>query len=655
MNNEEELQLYRTVTAISGDIIYRYCMDTDCMELFYGRTMMSKYGSSISNYSSMIKNQSKNDEADNQIDEYLEAIKGLRGYFEYRVKLNFFSNDTHWYRITGKTEYDGNNQPISVVGKMTVEDELHTLESVSVSGAKHIDQLTGVYNKTGVKKQLALKCRQLAGAKSVLLDLSIDDIHRKCGNDERAQEQAVINVAQCIKRIFSYDACIGRVKAFDFTVFYYGNDPTEGFLSKLELLKKNINEISIAGTAEPLTVSGGIYYGPFEAGDEYEIREKAHMALTSARYRGKDVMVMYSDELEDAYNAYNRDIGVDDEYNNVKFDHQLVEKALDIVSGTGNIDEAVNLIFKKIGQKYHIDRIMVHEMNTRRHTVRVSYDWYNPDNIALKGRLSHEPLPEYEKLESVLERKDIIIVNDTRDITSEFSDIINNIGLKSFVQCAFIGQDDISGCVGFENYSGRHSWSQSEIKTFKLITQLVSSFLIRIRSYEEMLRINENNETHDILTGFLKYDTFLAEAQKYIEDNPNAELAVIYTGMKEFRRINSEYGFKIGDRILKGYSELFQAGEERFIVGSRINADNFIALVNLYDKRGNALSEAALDNFNRQFAMKYGHICPNVNLIINAGATKINDRSVPFEEYVKTAFAAREEAIADDNIIVVIK
>ncbi len=659
-NLKDELNIYRTVASMSGDTLYRYDIAGDEMELFFGQASMSKYGSHISNYVSMLKNtgmlgQTDADTAEKLI---LTLLTGEPGYFEYEVQLNSHTGVFHWYLITGKTMYDDMNKPSYVVGKMTNIDE-HHMSITSELSDEYMDPLTGVLSKAFFKKKLSEKCGEMNGAEGALAVISIDDFKKICElNEYVSADNIVLNVSQSIKRIFSYNVAIGRTKQDEFTICYFGENVRNEFVPKLEELKNNIYALKIAGLANGrITISGGIFFGPFKKGDEYDIRDKARMALVSAQYRGKDCFVMYSRELEEAYNVYNSDLGLDESYDNINFDHHLVEKALDIMSSTGNVEEAVNSILKRIGKKYKLDRIYVQELNYEEKTVNVTYSWIRDTHPYLAARLAGEKQMDYEWVRNRYFDKDIIIINDIDELKKDpvlFSRA-KAVGVKSIVQCVFSGNLICGGCMGFETYGDRHVWSETEIKTFRLMTKLVSTFLLNVRSYEELLLEDKSHATHDVLTGYYKLDTFVAEADRYIRHHSDEKLALIYTGMKYFSRINDIYGYEAGDEILKAYGEELKRGEERFIMGCRVNADNFLTLMHEFDSRGVRVNESAVDRLNARFGERFAARYPEVNITVNAGIIYISGEAVPMKKSIERVISARETALADDRITCVIE
>lgn len=632
----EELNMYKTVAEMSGIIVYRYGVKDDSMKFYFSKTEMSKYGSVINGYVQMLKRQ-QSVRQDIEAGQFIDALLNpMAGYFQCKARLTNSSAAGRMYSIVGRTIYDSHNNPEYIVGKMTDIDDngVAFSNNTMTDGAR--DPLTGIYNKSGMKNRLADLCIRLDGKEAAFVNLGITGL-KKSGRHIYDSDAVIINIAQLLKREFVYDVYIGRNKEDEFYIAYYGDVPKDRFLARLDHIRECVKAMG------DVDVCGGIYLGSFKKGEEYEIREKAHMAYVASKYKDGNAFVMYSADMDVTDELKNK-TKLSSEFINVEFDHKLVERSLDIIYNSGSVDEAIEHIFNKISRKYGIDRIMVQELDKENKAVNITYDWISDKYPYLRGIINRERTPEYSHILQVYNHNDMIVVPDTSVyVTDEaFMNKIKSIGLKAFVQCIFNGKHNKGGCVAFECYGEKHEWTDTELKTFKLITQLLSVWLINVRSYEEMLSVEKSYKTHDALTGLLKYEVFLTEAEKYIRRETTERLAIVYTGMADFLKINSRYGYDVGDMILKGFAQVVSE-YDRYVMGCRVNADNFIFLVHAFDPRGNVISASSVSRLNDRFYEKCENLCPGIDISVCAGISVITEPET-IRSYVERAFMARGRA-----------
>lgn len=632
----EELEIYKTVASMTGAILYRYDIAADRMEFIFGRCEASKYGSTINNYVQMLYRQRSTGQGSRiNVEDLIQGLKSPeRGYFECEARMSNFTTKVKWYSVIGKTVYDDNNEPQYIIGKMTELEDTAVSGTDSAGDNVSYDIITGLLNKKGILNKLSEKCGELCGAEAAFAEFKIEIAGNGRNSDNENPE---ISIAQYLKRKFAYNAYLGRGDKGEFYVLYCGEISEKRIVSYFEDLKDDISDI-VRPAGNEAVVNGGIYVGPFNAGREHDIAEKAHMSLLKAKYYHPGSVVRYSDEIDMEINESRRRL------ENVEFDHKLVESALEIMSGSGNIGEAIRLIFDRIGQKYGLDRIAVQELDSHSKTTKVTYSWITAKHPDIEGRILKERLVDYEDLKVIYGQKEITVVSDTKSMADhKFYSKIQATGLKSFVQCIFTGSHHISGCVSFECFGNRHEWNDTEIKTFKMISQLVSSFLLNMREYEEMLNVRASFETHDPLTGLYKYKAFKQEADQYIKYDKDNKLAVVYAGIKNFLSVNARFGYEVGDDVLREYARIL-SDDKRFIMGCRINADNVVALFKVYDEQGNRISASAISRINYLFSSEYEHKCPGMDITIIAGIAEITDIEKPLNYYIDKALSARGRA-----------
>lgn len=112
---------------------------------------------------------------------------------------------------------------------------------------------------------------------------------------------------------------------------------------------------------------------------------------------------------------------------------------------------------------------------------------------------------------------------------------------------------------------------ENNVKQYLLCWTDVTAFLERVRSTDK-------------LTGTLAYDKFYAEAIKKLS-HTDRNYSILYFGIRDFARINDEFGFEIGDMVIKLLASRFQDVLSEHELICRIKGDDFIVMVedkNLY-------------------------------------------------------------------------
>ncbi len=633
-NTNEELDLYREVHAMTGDIVYKYSIADDVMVIYKSSDVKSQNGTVISKYVDMLRKQSCTDEERQKLDTYIDAVSsGKTGFFEMELKLKFNGAAGNWYRTVGKTVYDDNNEPVYVIGKLIPlgmgEGDGNTVNR------ENIDSLTGVLKAEEFKKQFAAKCEEYNGVPGGFIIVTVREADNGYADGaDSIKDNAYIDVVQRLRRLFYYNAIIGRIKPDEFVVAYYGRNVSTEFLNKVDDFKEDLKEMEIRGVKDGvITVSGGVYCGNFERDRMFAILNKASMAMAFAKYSGGNTIQIYTEDLEEVFHTYNSESR---RIRNsiMKIEHKLIKNTLDVLTDRDDVEETIRELFEIVGREYNLDKVVMYEFDIPEHKIDNTYFWSKSgkDTPVLK-----KTSIDYRTIDWFNLKTEMAVVSDASQIKeADPLSVIITEGLKSFVVAGFqVGT--VTACISFENHTAKHKWLESELKVFEIVRRLVSTCLINIRLYREVLSNSRDSNNLDALTGLYKQNVFREEANKYIALHSDEKLGIVSVKLDGFLRINEYYGFDAGDDILKKYTQVLKNNKDRFIMGCRLNADNVVALVKLFDDRGRILSEATVDmlyqDFMRECSLKY----PVVGLRIKSGLAKIANDGCDISAYI--AFA----------------
>jgi len=159
----------------------------------------------------------------------------------------------------------------------------------------------------------------------------------------------------------------------------------------------------------------------------------------------------------------------------------------------------------------------------------------------------------------------------------------------------------IDGCV--HTFSVRYREMRDDNGTY-----LGCFFLMDDRTEEiEDLKREKYRATHDKLTGLLTRTAFIEEAEKILSENQNEKFYLIATNIREFKLINTLFGNKTGDLILrKQAEELTKMCVDKRMTAGRIMGDKFAMLipVDMYDKSAAMQSMSEVEQITKAYNYK---------------------------------------------------
>lgn len=228
-------------------------------------------------------------------------------HFNAEIRIRNIWGDYGWARVTGMLQKDKKGKTIGFVGKIFNVDEQLNEEKKLVQRAEN-DLLTGVLNKKTLEKRADLKVKERDGQYVIFYMIDLDNF--KNVNDKLGHiygDQAIVETAQCLNKVFANQDCIGRLGGDEFAVCVayraFDEESLRNFIKKKaeEICEVNRRTYTDGATSISISSSVGIAYAPDMGSSFNELYQKADTALYVSKENGKNTFHIYSerDERED--------------------------------------------------------------------------------------------------------------------------------------------------------------------------------------------------------------------------------------------------------------------------------------------------------------------------------------------------------------------
>lgn len=133
---------------------------------------------------------------------------------------------------------------------------------------------------------------------------------------------------------------------------------------------------------------------------------------------------------------------------------------------------------------------------------------------------------------------------------------------------------------------------------------------------------NKNNGlVYDSLTGVLSFKSFMEEAQRILDENPEKQYMILAWDIERFKVVNDIFGMTMGDKVLKDIVNTFSRQIFSDGIIGRIGGDKFICFCN----RDNI--DTALLSDRMKYSIETAH--ERYRLFIQAGLYYVEDRTIP--------------------------
>lgn len=533
--------------------------------------------------------------------QFCDMLISKDAQFKFELRSKNPEGDYVWYELSGTKLFDPDGNPISVIGQtMDIHEKKKEIELLRKKASQ--DTLTKTYNRETMREKVNQRIEGLD--EPYIFGLMIIDIDNfKMINEMLGHlfgDAVLIDLSGKLVKLFQEEDLIGRIGGDEFVVFIHNAPSITYIAEKAGQALSLLHDIHTGEEATAkLTGTIGISIYPSDGTTYNELLEKAEIALYHAKQRGKDQYSFYHSSME---YIYQKDLEkISQETDEIKYhyedrslvDSTIIANAIEILFDSREIDVSINMMLSLIGVYYNLSRIDIMEFSESDQCASITHEWYADSSLKLADIISQVPYTKLEPSFLYLQSDSGIIHFD--DITEKvealkvFGQYPGISKAKSLFQCGISDHGHYVGFLSAVFCEEPHVWSKNEVDSLSLLSKVIGSYLIRLRSLQKA--------NLDPLTNSYNFNAFLNEVNKQLKQKNPVSYAMIYTDIYQFKLMNDTYGYQEGDYILKTLADsLIQIGGTNSIL-CRITGDKFalfLAYENLDDLTNRALNLQAI-------------------------------------------------------------
>ncbi len=656
---KKERNRLKSLVAVGISRIFEYDVCQDRMMI--AKSINGEYGDErfIDNFSEAAKKYRYVLFADwERLDMFVSDARAGLASVRREMRLRDSRGDYRWYVVKGTTIFDDNGKPEKIIGLLENIDDIKKLE-IRKADENMREHLTKLYRKDYAKELAQEFLTQQNEGDTIefagLLALDIDNfgiIDELMG--KAFSEEILKNIAADLEQIFYPTDILCRVGGDQFFILMKNIKKIGDIDKKIKEIQKVINRTYVGENMNYGTTVGiGAAVYPNDGDDFETLYLKAEKALFHAKKSGKNCYAFYDANLESVYSTY----PIEEKRANImeletEFDgivrgtsDSLIELAFKLIDESKDTDSAINLLIRQVARQMHLGGIRIKKRVGKDYQMTCPYQCtMDSDNSFEDSDMKYsfeqwtDMLEEYRSHEGLIAYENIETIDNT--VTRQ---IMLANGAKSYVGCAFYDKGEFVGCMDFIDFNKSREWSQNDIMTFRAVANVVSSYLLMMKAYEDASDTVERLTGYDSVTGLLMYEKFLSMAGEFIENAPHGNYAVTYMDFSNFKYINETYGYETGDKILKELAQEAESYKEYYIYGSRVFSDNLVMLTRMGDRSTDeilAMFEKASKRFTDRIQKEY----IDSRLVLDVGVCpfEICGRPVPFKNIISNANVARK-------------
>lgn len=397
--------------------------------------------------------------------------------------------------ISGEDSWDGIPSFYSM--GLDITDERNQIETLRNKAEN--DALTGIYNRAEIENQIKNYIMEKPNSMGALFMIDTDDFKQINDSQGHMVGDAVLTeMAHGMKKCMHVDDIVGRIGGDEFTIFMKNISSKEAAEDKAEELLKMFHHLFEADKSDiKITCSIGIALYPNDGSTFQEMYSCADKALYQAKVLGKNKYVSYGGHTmkhqKISYEPTRTSIDSETKYSEAL--DNIVRYIFRILYQMQEKDQkqGFETILEIIGKRFDISRAYIFESDESGRFGSNTYEWCNKgikSQIEQLQNIDYYALNDYQ---SLFNDNGIFYCRDIHSLKPEQERLFAKQHVHSTLQCAFMQNHAFEEFIGFDECTGLRLWTEEEVSTLTLISQLILTFLKQKKMEKQLEGLQRQN------------------------------------------------------------------------------------------------------------------------------------------------------------------
>ena len=392
------------------------------------------------------------------------------------ASAQFLTVKDSWCRVTmSAVEYGENGQNGTVLGIIEDITKEQTM-AMALEEAKSKDLLTGLWNReAGTRIAQEYMAQKPLGERCALMLLDMDNFTRINQEEGVAFANAVLQeVADILRAETEPDDIRVRMGGDEFMLVLKGRGKAGATVTGPRIAAR-VRELLLQSDKD-ISISVSIGMCATEVVDEYSgLYRCAESTLKYVKENCQGNAACYLDTsnelgemLTDLYTEKHQLNTIEQGLTEQRED--LVSFALDLLGKARNLNDAVQLLFARLGKTYGLDRVSLLDVDRDYLTCRFSYQWARDKTDLMMHKTFYITREQYEQWPGQFDPSGL----NRHAVYDESS--------MSCLQAAIWNQGMFAGILSFEVKADGYSWNDEQRKLLEELSKIIPSFVMKARA-----------------------------------------------------------------------------------------------------------------------------------------------------------------------------
>lgn len=542
-----------------------------------------------------------------------------------------------WFRTVYRSIAGEEDRVIRIIGRCYNIDRDKMLQD-----EVRRDSLTKLLNKIEVQREVQRVIDEDIHGSHVMFLIDIDNF--KAINDTFGHtfgDTVISDTAKQIREQFRSGDIAGRVGGDEFLVFMKDVSLEKAEEKAKVLCDSLVREYTGNDVTLKISISIGLSVLGRDGNSFHELFEKADHAMYRAKEAGKAGFQVAKKGDVGPVRTVGREVEKRESMS--QQDREFLVFAVGLMTHARNIDGSLNLLLKRIAERFRLDLVTLFENKSDQQTMTLT-NYYSDIFCFYENAEFPRSDPEIEEMEpgdlTVLHRDCTIDENMLHLLLNE--DKRKLAGQKSVIAAGkyeYLGER--TGVIFYISQDENRQWEKNELDLMNELTRMISIFVsLRYRMDEskaELLRVQKRDQ----LTGLYNFEAFKSKAREIFGRADDSRIyAVEYLDIDNFGYVNDNYGYQVGDNALKMFAK-DTMNQPFYEVGCRLYSDFFVLLIS--DESKEAMAKHIYAHHQR-FANMQNHQYPSSSMGVSSGVFIMDRKHADMDQAVENANLAWKNA-----------
>lgn len=441
-----------------------------------------------------------------------------------------------------------------------------------------IDGLTKFFTYEAAKKEISSYIKNGGGnGKDSVFLMKLDWWDQVCktkGNN--AVNSLLAKFSFIVTKVFHKTDLFVRVGPATFFIYSYGYIDDMGIQRVLYLLKKTLQETEVffKDIDEHQMHIGVLHVTDEDSLDK--LLRNAEKSLANAIMTNQEYVIDCQQEPDQSFEHYPQAIP-HYYFDTENIDTSYVMDVMNFLFGCMDLNLGIEMTLSRVCDYFHVQQIYIMEKNYEQNSYFKAHNWKSYESFVESDNFKKLPLTVGDSLKNIFDENNLFVCNQLSDLYkyNAFIALRSEIqGAKSLMLSALFDNGEYIGYICMVDYQKERIWTVQEMAIFSTISKMLNMSIVQLRAEH----LNQFVTNCDSLTNAWNMHKFSLIAQEKI-DADQRNKALVTLDIKNFKFINSEYGYQCGNAILIAIAQLLHSFIDKDECFARVNNDTFILLL----------------------------------------------------------------------------